>query len=96
MRGALEGGHIPEVGKMGYLGAQLLRGLERFPWYETGTPGVEINEVGGGRGMQGLLQGAGWRLGSFREQNPPWEQISVNFGEMQLKGEEGPLGSGEK
>lgn len=43
-------------------------------------------------GMQGLLQGAGWRLGSFKKRNPPWKQISVNFGEMQLKGGEGSFG----
>lgn len=51
---------------MGYLGVQLLRRLERFPWQGTGTPGVECNEVcvcDEGE-MQGLLQGqaGGWGL----------------------------------
>lgn len=44
---------------MGYLGVQLLQGLEKFLWYGTGTPGVECNGVGG---MQGLFRGqaGGW------------------------------------
>lgn len=35
--------------------------------------------------MQGLLQEAGWRLGSFRGKNPTWEQMRLKFRNMQLR-----------
>lgn len=75
-------------GRIGYLGVQLLWGLERFPWYGTGTSGWNVT----GWGVEGecrdcsRVQAGGWGL--LGEKNPPWKQIGVNFGEMQLKGEQ--------
>lgn len=80
--------------KLGIWGCSYFTGQRGFLGMAQEPQGWNVTRW---RGMQGLLQGAGWMLESFRRKNPTCsEQISVNFGEMQLRYGEGPLGSREK